>query len=77
MDESSPLTSPTTPPKKMNTHGLTSTPNIVTAAFETEVEGHNQPICEGSFLGKGRHKDGTPLRIIFQVTLLTTVTLQL
>lgn len=61
-------TSPVTPSKPLLTpHGLTSTPNIVTAAFETEVEGHDQPICEGSFSGKGRHRDGTPLGIIFQV----------
>jgi hypothetical protein len=37
------------------------------AAYETEVEGHEQPICEGSFSGKGRHRDGTPLGVIFQV----------
>lgn len=60
----SPLT-PSKPP--VSSHGLTSTPNIVTAAYETEVEGPDQPICEGSFTGKGRHRDGTPLAVIFQV----------
>ncbi|XP_048590414.1 PAS domain-containing serine/threonine-protein kinase isoform X2 [Nematostella vectensis] len=59
---------PMTPPRNpFSPEMLTSTPNIVTSAHETEVEGHQQPICEGSFAGRGRHKNGTSLGVIFQI----------
>ena len=48
--------------------GLTSTPNLVTSVQQTDVVSPCQPVCEGSFVGKARHKDGSLLGIIFQVT---------
>ena len=49
--------------------GLTSTPNIVTSVQRTEIASPFQPVCEGSFVGEARHKDGSLLGIIFQVTV--------
>ena len=47
--------------------GLTSTPNMVTASQHTDIPSPSQPVCEGSFVGRAKHKDGSPLGIIFQV----------
>ena len=47
--------------------GLTSTPNIVTSSGHTDIASPLQPVCEGSFIGQARHKDGSPLAIVFQV----------
>ncbi|XP_044184545.1 PAS domain-containing serine/threonine-protein kinase-like isoform X1 [Acropora millepora] len=60
---------PQTPPDgcDLNLEGLTSTPNLVTRVEHTDVVSPHQPVCEGSFVGKARHKDGSLLGIIFQV----------
>lgn len=58
-----------TPPKEYSLHleGITSTPNLVTSVQRTDVASPVQPICEGSFVGRARHKDGSLLGIVFQV----------
>lgn len=58
-----------TPPNDgaFNLEGLTSTPNLVTSVEHTDASSPYQPVCEGSFVGKARHKDGCLLGIIFQV----------
>lgn len=62
---------PQTPPDgcDLNLEGLTSTPNLVTRVEHTDVVSPHQPVCEGSFVGKARHKDGSLLGIIFQVLI--------
>ena len=59
-----------TPPKDCNVRleGLTSTPNVVTSEERTDMMSPFQPVCEGSFVGRARHKDGSPLGVLFQVT---------
>ena len=47
--------------------GLTSTPNMVTSLQRTDIPSPFQPVCEGSFVGRAKHKDGSPLGIIYQV----------
>ena len=58
-----------TPPDEgdFKLEGLTSTPNMVTSWQRTDVPSPFQPVCEGSFVGRAKHKDGSPLGIIFQV----------
>lgn len=62
---------PQTPPDgcDLNLEGLTSTPNLVTRVEHTDLVSPHQPVCEGSFVGKARHKDGSLLGIIFQVLI--------
>ena len=62
---------PQTPPDgcDLTLEGLTSTPNLVTRVEHTDVVSPHQPVCEGSFVGKARHKDGSLLGIIFQVLI--------
>ena len=59
-----------TPPEggNFNLDGLTSTPNMVTSLQRTDLPSPFQPVCEGSFVGRAKHKDGSPLGIIFQVS---------
>ena len=47
--------------------GMTSTPNMATSLQRTDVPSPFQPVCEGSFVGRAKHKDGSALGIIFQV----------
>lgn len=58
-----------TPPEEysLKLEGITSTPNLVTSVQRTDVASPVQPICEGSFVGRARHKDGSLLGIVFQV----------
>ena len=53
--------------------GLTSTPNMVTSVQRTDIASPSQPVCEGSFVGRARHKDGSLLGIIFQVIIIVTL----
>ena len=55
--------------RDLELEGLTSTPNLVTSVEHTDVVSPHQPVCEGSFVGKARHKDGSLLGIIFQVLM--------
>jgi len=63
----SPKRLPTPPDGEFKLEGLTSTPNMVTSLQCTDVPSPFQPVCEGSFVGRAKHKDGSPLGIIFQV----------
>ena len=47
--------------------GMTSTPNMATSLQRTDIPSPFQPVCEGSFVGRAKHKDGSALGIIFQV----------
>ena len=61
-----------TPPEggDFKLEGLTSTPNMVTSLQRTDLPSPPQPVCEGSFVGRARHKDGSLLGIIFQVSTM-------
>ncbi|XP_046864972.1 PAS domain-containing serine/threonine-protein kinase-like isoform X2 [Xenia sp. Carnegie-2017] len=46
---------------------LTSTPNMSSAGDSPSVQSPTQPICEGMFVGRALHKDGSSLGLLFQI----------
>ena len=48
---------------------LTSTPNMSSAGDTPSIQSPVQPICEGMFVGRAQHKDGSSLGLLFQVKL--------
>ena len=64
-----------TPPKAQafRPERLTSTPNLASSCQPTDLNAPGQPICEGSFVGRAQHRDGSPLAIIFQVVWETVI----
>ena len=54
-------------PSGPRTDVLTSTPNMSSAGDTPSVQSPVQPICEGMFVGRARHKDGSSLSLLFQV----------
>lgn len=66
---------PSTPvrPCEPRSNVLTSTPNISIARGASDVQSPVQPICEGMFVGRAQHKDGSSLGLLFQVMPLLNV----
>ena len=62
------LVKPSVP--RSNVH--TSTPNMSSAGGTPNVQSPTQSICEGMFVGRAQHKDGSSLGLLFQVPNVLT-----